>query len=81
MATKEGWGVKGPAGVVGVKELREDASAIIAAVENGGWFIVSKRRNLVGVLLPSDMATDLMREHAAEVVSLQVSKRREPLAR
>jgi antitoxin (DNA-binding transcriptional repressor) of toxin-antitoxin stability system len=61
-----------PGGVVGVKELRGDASAVIAEVQKGQWFLLSKRGNLVGVLLPSSMAEELLMEHAAEIVALQL---------
>lgn len=63
-----------PSGVVGVKELREEVSAVVAAVERGDWFLVSKRGNPVGVLLPSAMAEDLLTRNAAEIVSLQLHR-------
>lgn len=59
--------------VVGVRELREDASAVVASVERGNWFLVSKRGKPVGVFLPSAMAEDLLIEHAAEIVALQLN--------
>lgn len=62
----------GAPAVVGVRELREDTSAVVAAVETGDWFLVSKRGRPVGVLLPSAMAEDLLLEHAAEIVALQL---------
>lgn len=62
----------GMPGVVGVRELREDASAVVASVERGNWFLVSKRGKPVGVFLPSAMAEDLLIEHAAEIVALQL---------
>lgn len=70
-------GSRQPKGVVGVKELREEASAIIAEVEQGNWFLVSKRGNLVGVLLPSAMAEQLLLEHAGDIVTLQLQKAKE----
>lgn len=63
-----------PAGLVGVRDLREDASAVIAEVEKGGWFVVSKRGKPVGVLLPSAMAQRLLMQHAAEILALQLAK-------
>jgi prevent-host-death family protein len=62
----------GSPGVVGVRELREDTSAVVAAVERGNWFLVSKRGKPVGVFLPSAMAEELLLEHAAEIVALQL---------
>lgn len=63
-----------PSGLVGVRDLREDASAVIAEVEKGRWFVVSKRGNPVGVLLPSTMAQRLLMQHAAEILALQLAK-------
>lgn len=58
--------------VVGVRELREETSAVVAAVERGDWFLVSKRGRPAAVLLPSAMAENLLLEHAAEIVALQL---------
>lgn len=65
-----------PGGVVGVRALREDTSAVVAAVERGDWFLVSKRGRPVGVLLPSAMAEELLIEHAAEIIALQLNPTR-----
>ena len=67
-------GSRKPSGVVGVKELRDEVSAVVAALEKGDWFLVSKRGNPVGVLLPSAMAEDLLTRNAAAIVSLQVHR-------
>lgn len=66
-----------PTGLLGVKELRKDASAVIAAVERGSWFLVSKRGTPVGVLLPSAMAEELLMEYAEEILGLQLQKGKE----
>src|SRR5437867_11584016 len=67
-----------PSGVVGVRELREDASAVIAEVEKGNWFLVSKRGNPVGVLLPSAMAEELLMKNASETLTLQLHRGKKP---
>lgn len=54
-----------------MRALKEEASALVAEVERGAWYVVSKRGNLVGVLLPFAMAEDLLTERAAEIVALQ----------
>lgn len=69
-------GGKKPRGVVGVRELRADVSAVVAAVEGGDWFLVSKRGNPIGVFLPSAMAKDLLTQNAAEIVALQLRRPR-----
>ncbi len=65
---------KKPTGVLGVRELRAHVSAVVAAVERGDWFLLSKRGNPVGVLLPSAMAEELITRNAAEIVALQVRR-------
>lgn len=69
---------KRPSGVVGVRELKGEASAVIAEVERGNWFLVSKRGNPVGVLLPSAMAEDLLMESAADILALQLHRAKNP---
>jgi antitoxin (DNA-binding transcriptional repressor) of toxin-antitoxin stability system len=69
-------GSRKPRGVVGVRELRVEVSAVVAALEGGDWFLVSKRGSPVGVLLPSAMAEDLLKQNAAEIVELQLRRRR-----
>jgi prevent-host-death family protein len=66
--------VRKPAGLVGVRELRDDASALMASVERGDWYLLSKRGRLIAVLLPPTMAAELLREHAQDVVDLQLRR-------
>lgn len=63
-----------PRGVIGVRELREDTSAVIAQVEQGAWFVVSKRGMPVGVLLPSALAETFLIENASDILSLQLQR-------
>lgn len=63
-----------PRGVIGVRELREDASAVIAQIEQGAWFVVSKRGMPVGVLLPSALAESFLIENASDILSLQLQR-------
>jgi prevent-host-death family protein len=76
VAARTSRGRKGPRGVVGVRALKEEASALVAEVERGSWYVVSKRGNLVGVLLPYAMAEDLLTERAAEILALQHDRAR-----
>jgi antitoxin (DNA-binding transcriptional repressor) of toxin-antitoxin stability system len=62
---------RGPKRVVGVRALKEEASALVAEVERGSWFVLSKRGNVVGVVLPFAMAEGLVTERAAEIIALQ----------
>lgn len=47
---------------------------MVAALERGDWFLVSKRGTPVGVLLPSAMAEDLLTQNAEEIVTLQLRR-------
>jgi prevent-host-death family protein len=76
VAARSSRGRKGPRGVVGVRALKEEASALVAEVERGSWYVLSKRGNLVGVLLPFAMAEDLLTERAAEILALQRDRSR-----
>lgn len=60
-----------PRGVVGVRALKEETCALVAEVERGSWYVLSKRGNVVGVLLPCAMAEDLLTESAADILTLQ----------
>ena len=77
MATKASNRLSGrsPKGLIGVKELRAEASGVVSEVEAGEWFLVSKRGVLVGALLPADMIASLLDDHAQEIVALQIPKR------
>lgn len=63
-----------PRGVIGVRELREDTSAVIAQIEQGAWFVVSKRGMPVGILLPSALAESFLIENASDILSLQLQR-------
>jgi prevent-host-death family protein len=76
VATRHAKDTRGPTAVVGVRALKEDASAVVAEVERGAWFVVSKRGSVVGVLLPFAMAEDLLTERAAEILAIQRDRAR-----
>lgn len=61
---------------VGVKELKASASAVIARVESGTAYVVTRRGRPAAVLMPIEDAEDLVLANADEFVRMRRDARR-----
>ena len=62
---------------IGVKELKATASSVIARVEAGASFVVTKRGRPAAVLLPIEEAEDLVLANADEYLRMRRGSRAE----
>ena len=56
---------------IGVKQLKQDASAVIGRVESGSAYVITKRGRPAAVLLPVDEAEDIVLANANEFVRMR----------
>jgi len=56
---------------IGVKELKATASAVIAEVEGGASYVVTKRGRPAAVLMPIEEAEDIVLANADEYIRMR----------